>query len=383
MKIRSRTIFTALFAAMAAGKATAQMPRATTATPDPGVLSNTAAIFIRGTVVVDDGSALPKGIAVSSICAGKERIVAYPRADGRFEFRWADNNLAQPDASQARLDQTTSTLGSAGVTTRPGTSVGGAHGDQITNCELGVSQPGYRSSTVNLFNHSSTSNPDVGTISLHRIGSDEGHFISTVALQAPKDAKKAWDDGMTSLQKNQRAEALASFQKAVKIFPEFADAWTRIGILQVQLKQTEPGQSEPGKSAFEKAMTLDSKLIVPWQELGFLASAKADWPETARYLDEAVKLDPTGSSKAWYLDATAHYNLKHYDEAEIGIRKAIELDTKHQNPRGQFLLGLVLIAKEDYKGGSDALRAYMEASPNAGDLDVVRGELERVQALIK
>lgn len=30
--------------------------------------------------------------------------------------------------------------------------------------------------------------------------------------------------GLISLQKNQRAEALASFQKAVKTYPQFADA---------------------------------------------------------------------------------------------------------------------------------------------------------------
>src|SRR5450759_1538120 len=106
-------------------------------------------------------------------------------------------------------------------------------------------------------------------------------------------------------------------------------------------------------------MEIDDKLIAPWRELGFLASAKADWPETARCLDQAVKLDPTGSPRAWYLDATAHYNLKHYDVAEGAARTAIRLDPKHRNPRADFLLGLVLIAKEDYRGGATMLRSYM------------------------
>jgi Tfp pilus assembly protein PilF len=335
-------------------------------------------ILIMGSVVTEDGSPLPRGTSIKSICSGKERIVAYPHSEGKFEFRWGDTSAAaQPDASQADLDSSTSKLGFAGMSTKPGDSLGGVNGDQITNCELGVNAIGYRSSTINLYNHSSTSSPSVGVMVLHRIGANEGHFVSAAAMQAPKDAKKAWDEGMLSLQKNQRPEALESFQKAVKAYPTFADAWLKIGILQVQLKGI-----DAGNDAFLKAMQADEKLVGPWQELGFVAAAKADWPQTAHYLDEAVKLDPVSSPKAWYLDATAHYNLKHYDEAERTARTAIQLDTRHQNPREDFLLGLILIAKEDYKGGATMLKSYMDAAPNAGDLEMVRGELARIQEFI-
>ena len=327
---------------------------------------------------MDDGSDLPRSIAIKSICNGVERVVGTPHADGKFDFQWASKlNMAQHDATQSDLDATTSKLGGSGMSSRTGSSLGGVSGDAIQNCELAVVLPGYRSSRINLYNHSSTSNPNVGIIVLHRFGNDEGYFVSEAVLRAPKDAKKAWDEGLVLLAKNQRPEALASFQKAVKAYPGFADAWLRIGVAELQ-----PKQPEPAKESLRRAMEIDAKLIGPWQEMGFLASTTADWPATAKYLDQAVKLDPTGSSKAWYLDATAHFNLKNYDEAERGVRKAIELDPKNQNPRADFLLGLVLVAKEDYKGGADALRAYIGAVPNAGDLEMVRGELARIQPLI-
>jgi len=352
------------------GSGTAPLPPA-----DLG--DTTRPIRLAGSVVMDDGSDLPRNIAIKSICNGVERVVGTPHADGKFDFQWVSNNMGQPDATQSDLDTTTSKLGGPGMSTRTGSSLGGVSGDQIKNCELAVVLPGYRSSRINLYNHSSTSNPNVGIIVLHRFGNDEGHFVSETTLRAPKDAKKAWDEGLVLLTKNQRPEALASFQKAVKAYPGFADAWLRIGVTELELRQP-----EPAKESFQKAMEIDAKLIGPWLEMGFLASTAADWPSTAKYLDQAVKLDPTGSSKAWYLDATAHFNLKNYDEAERGVRKAIELDPKHQNPRADFLLGLVLIAKEDYKDGADALRAYVGAVPNAGDLEMVRGELARIQPLI-
>jgi tetratricopeptide (TPR) repeat protein len=141
-------------------------------------------------------------------------------------------------------------------------------------------------------------------------------------------------------------------------------------------------QPDPAREAFRHAIELDAKLIGPWQEMGYLAAAASDWPETAKFLDQAIKLDASAPPRVWYLDATAHYNLKHYDDAERGVRKAIELDPKKQNPRADFLLGLVLIAKEDYAGGATSLRAYMEAAPNAPDLEMVRGELTRIQPYI-
>ncbi len=376
--VSSRTTFIALFLlSISSPNAPAQVAKPVVLPPaDMGDTSRP--ILLAGTVVMDDGSALPRGIAISSICGGVNRVVTYPHGDGKFSFRWGDYALAQPDATQSELDTSTSKLGLAGMSTKNGASLGGVNGDQITNCDLGVNMPGYRSSTINLFNHSSTSNPNLGMIVLHRAGETEGHFVSAAAAQAPKDAKKAWDEGMLNLQKNQRPEALASFQKAVRAYPRFADAWVRLGILQAQARAM-----EPAKEAFLNAIQIDNKLIVPWQELGFLASLKADWVETAHYLDEAVKLDPVGSPKAWYLDATAQYNLKHYNEAEGAVRNAIRLDTRRQNPRADFLLGLVLIAKEDYKGGATMLQSYIDATPHAEDLEMVRGELARIQEFIK
>ena len=101
---------------------------------------------------------------------------------------------------------------------------------------------------------------------MQRLVSDEGHFISETAMQAPKDAKKAWDEGLVLLTKNQRPEALASFQKAVKAYPKFADARLRIGITQVQLKLVEPAKESFRKAnmALGNLSNLHTQTQYPW-----------------------------------------------------------------------------------------------------------------------
>ena len=62
------------------------------------------------------------------------------------------------------------------------------------------------------------------------------------------------------------------------------------------------------------------------------------------------------SPMAWYFSALANYNLGRFEQAEHSVRAELNLD---KNPGAEYVLGLVLIARKDYKGGADALRTYL------------------------
>ena len=71
-------------------------------------------------------------------------------------------------------------------------------------CDLQAKLNGYRSQTVSLAGRRPMDDPNVGTILLHRNGpAEEGKTVSMVSLQAPKDAKKAYDKGMDVGQEEQ------------------------------------------------------------------------------------------------------------------------------------------------------------------------------------
>jgi tetratricopeptide (TPR) repeat protein len=338
-------------------------------------------ILISGKVVMDDGSPVPPNITIQRVCSGMVHSVAYTDSKGRFSFQWGQaNSMMLADASDAGSGSRQSTNSGFGGSQSAGGSNALAtdpFSNRMINCELRAELGGYRSDTVNMFRGSRMDNPDIGSIFLHRLAGVEGASISATSFLAPKDARKAYEKGLQSLLKNKPEDAMKDFEKAVAVYPKYADAWMSLGKVLVQQKSY-----QPAKDALTKALDADSKLVGPYVELGLLSAQQQQWEDSAKYLDRAVKLDPIDFPQAWYADAVADYNLKRYDAAEVSARQAIKLDPKHQNARADYLLGMVLIAKKNYADAAAELKTFMKATPNAPDLETVKEQLAELEKLL-
>jgi tetratricopeptide (TPR) repeat protein len=338
-------------------------------------------IYISGKVVMEDGSPVSPNITIERICGGIPKTVAYTDSNGRFSFSWSDRSMIVTDASDAGSGRAgSSNSGGFGSSQ----SAGGANslaadpfGSRMMNCELRANLAGYTSDAVSLFNRKSADSPDIGAIVMHRIAGVEGLSISVTSMNAPKEAKKAYEHGLQSLLKNKPADAAKDFEKAVAIYSKYADAWVSLGKLRIEQQAI-----EPARAALLKAMEADPKLVAPYIELGLLAAKDANWQESGKYLDRAVELDPADFPRAWYADAVANYNLKRYDAAEKSAREAVKLDPRHANPRSGYLLGLVLAEKRDYAGAAAELSAYVKLAPNAPDLAQVKDQLVQIEKLM-
>jgi tetratricopeptide (TPR) repeat protein len=344
--------------------------------------NTTRPIYISGKVVIEDGATVSPNIAIERICGGIPKTVAYTDSGGRFSFQWGgDRSMSVTDASDAGSGRSGSPssggFGSSQSAGGANTLAADPFGNRMMNCELRASAAGFSSDTASLVNRKAADNPDVGTIVLHRLAGVEGSSISVTSMLAPKDAKKAYAQGLQSLLKNKPNDAARDFEKAVAIYPKYADAWVNLG--KVRLEQN---AIEPARAALKKAMEADPKLVAPYVELGLLAAKDANWQDSGKYLDRAVELDPVDFPQAWYADAVADYNLKQYDAAEKSAREAVKLDPKHANPRSDYLLGLVLAEKRDYTGAAAELTAYVKLAPNAPDLAQVKDQLGQIEKLM-
>jgi regulator of sirC expression with transglutaminase-like and TPR domain len=61
--------------------------------------------------------------------------------------------------------------------------------------------------------------------------------------------------------------------------------------------------------------------------------------------------------------------------ARIGAR----LDTRHNIPRINYLLGLILAQKDDFQGAAENLRLYLQFSPTATDTAKVQQQLAEIE----
>jgi tetratricopeptide (TPR) repeat protein len=339
-------------------------------------------INISGRVAIEDGAALPPSITIQRVCGGIPKTVAYTDSKGRFSFQWGDRNAVVADAADAGSG-TARNAGPGGFGSAQ--STGGANpmatdpfGNRMMNCVLSASLAGFSSDNIDLFNRRAADNPDLGVILLHRMAGVAGSSISMTSMMAPKDAKKAYEHGLHSLLKNKSGDAAKDFEKAVAVYPGYADAWVELG--KARLEQQ---KAAPARDALLKAVEADPKLVTPYVELGLLAAKDANWQDSGKYLDRAVELDPVDFPQAWYADAVANYNLKKYDTAEKSARAAVKLDPRHVNPRSDYLLGLVLAEKKDYAGAAAELTAYLKLAPNAPDLAQVKDQLGEIEKLME
>ena len=325
-------------------------------------------IFLSGKVVLDDGTAPPEPVVVERVCNGQPRPEGYTDSKGRFSFQLGQNMGMIPDAS---VGSAADSMGGFGSTSGSfGRSRTGVTERDLMGCELRATLPGFRSDVVNLAGRRLMDNPDVGTIVLRRLGNVEGTTISATTLQAPKDARKAFEKATEALRKKKTDEAQKNLEKAVQLYPQYATAWYELGALYQQ--QNNAAQA---REAYGKSLAADAKFMKPYLQLALLAAQEQKWQEVADTTDRLLALDAYDYPRAWFFNAVANFNLRKIDAAEKSIRQGLKLDTQHSIPKLNHLLGIILFNKQDFTGASEHLRSYLQHAPNAQDADTVRKQL--------
>jgi tetratricopeptide (TPR) repeat protein len=341
-------------------------------------------IFLSGKVVMEDGTPPPDSVVIERVCNGVARPEAYTDSKGRFSFQLGQNMGMMQDASVSSAD--------SGF---PGQTMGGMPGGmsrggmnrgvterELMGCELRASLAGYRSEIVNLAGRRMFDNPDVGTIILRRLGNVEGTTISMTSLQAPKDAKKAFEKARDLLQKNKKndpkkiEQAQKELEKAVQVYPKYAVAWFELGRLAEGRNDV-----EGARKSYAEALSADSKFISPYLHMALLSAKENKWQDVADTTDRIVKLNPVDFPQAFFYNAVANYNLGKKDAAERSAVEAVKLDTQHRWPQAEHLLGALLAEKQDYTGAADRLRNYLKFAPNAQNSGRVREQLAEIEKL--
>ena len=340
-------------------------------------------IFLAGKVVTDDGSALPSGVTIERVCGGSVHKEANVTAGGDFSFQMGRNatNAITPDASD-----TTGSLNIPGMprsrndpdtafsVSGPGAAPEIERERELSLCEVRAAAAGMRSSVISLAGRHTLDNPDIGTIVLTHTERVQGTTISVTTYRAPKAARKAKESAQKLLKKGKADEAQAQLEKAVQIYPQFAEAWFELGLLHEKQKR-----SAEARQAFDHAIAADERYVSPYIEVAMLAGGESKWQEVADITDRALALDPLDYPVGYYYNAVANYNLKRYDAAERSALKALRFDPQHRFANLHFILARVLVRKGDLNGAAEELKSYLQYAPQATDAQEARSELTEIE----
>jgi tetratricopeptide (TPR) repeat protein len=230
------------------------------------------------------------------------------------------------------------------------------------SCPVTIKLAGYRTMDATLHNGA--------VIVLKRIGDHEGSTVSMTSLNAPKEARKAYEKGAAAMSESRWVAAQKSFEKAVEQYPQYAQAWCDLGeALHAQ------SQGKEARAAWDKAIEADPKYLKTYLQSARLALEEGRTQDALETTNRALEQNPFEFPGIYFFNAVAHFNLKQMDAAEKSVLQAIEHDRLHEIPRAESLLGSILANRADWKGALDHFNKYLEYSPTAADAANVKKQI--------
>jgi tetratricopeptide (TPR) repeat protein len=226
--------------------------------------------------MTEDGSIPSDTVMIERVCPGGSlRTEGYTDSKGYFSIEVGNEQGIFQDASETAGMSGSGMGGPAGIGGSPTGQRGGVLGEQrYAACDLRAKATGYRSQTVSLANRRPMDDPNIGIILLHREGRDEGSTISAVSLAAPHEARRAFEHGLQAVKKNKTDEAEKDFEKAIAVYPKYANAWNELGRLQMGR-----GQNDAARQSFDNAIKADPKYVNPYLQLSLIALRTSNWRE--------------------------------------------------------------------------------------------------------
>lgn len=154
--------------------------------------------------------------------------------------------------------------------------------------------------------------------------------VPAETLRIPENARKEFEHGSRLLnEKKDLSRSIAAFQRAIQMYPGYAEAYFLMGTAQVQA-----GASAAAEASLRKAIDLNARMSAPYYPLALLLFGERRYAEEEKLLLEAQKLDP-GDWRFPFELARCHAQQSQWDTA---LRYGLEASGRDNVPSKIHLL---------------------------------------------
>jgi tetratricopeptide (TPR) repeat protein len=190
-------------------------------------------------------------------------------------------------------------------------------------------------------------------------------MVSARELRIPEKAARAFYKGAELLAAREPARSILEFQKAIKAFPGFYEAYYKLGVAQLDLQR--PAEAE---TAFNKSIELsEARFAPPYFALGLTLCNENQLAEAETTIRVGLGLDPDDAAgnftMAWVL-----FTASRLVEAEQSARQAIQHSANFA--MAYLLLGQIHRQQQKFSALVDDLDAYLKLAPNGPRSDAAR-----------
>lgn len=208
-------------------------------------------------------------------------------------------------------------------------------------------------------------------------GPESQSSVSLHELSVPAKARSAFAKGADMLAKSNPdyGRAIAHFQRAIKEFPSYYEAYTEMSIAQFRQGDSR-GADESLRKAAELSENHYAKAMALLAELLNSQNRFAEAESAARQAIAADGISWRGHCQL----ARALSGLQQPSEAEASANRALGLDPG--NPMVSLVLGNIHVQERDYVAAAHDFDQYLERVPSGPQSDMVRKSRDQIQRVL-
>jgi tetratricopeptide (TPR) repeat protein len=240
---------------------------------------------------------------------------------------------------------------------------------------LRVYKPGYRTTEVNVDIRRGETN-----ISVHaQLNREQGDapalnvgVVSARALSIPQPALTATQKGLQALnEKKDARQAVLFFKEAIRLFPEYYEAYFMFGVAEMQLKEYDEAQK-----AFEKAIELNPQYVRPYYPLAVLLTSRKRHEDAERLLLRAIEIDAQNWEGPFELSRS-------FANRQLWEKALHYGEMAHSRPNPATKVHLLMADLYSNTGQKDKaikeLEKFIRLDPNSSFLPKVKAALEQLR----
>jgi Flp pilus assembly protein TadD len=173
----------------------------------------------------------------------------------------------------------------------------------------------------------------------------------------PAEASKEFDAGQKAVNGNNFAGAIPHLQKAISLYPRYAEAYQLLGVAQLQTQQ-----GTQAESSLVKALEIEDRMPRVQYLLGVLYAKTNRANLAEKPFSRFADLDPQNPD-AYFELAKVCFALNKFPDAEMHARKSIELN--ETNTGVYTVLGYALLRQSKPKDAKQAFQQFLKLDPNS------------------
>ncbi len=198
--------------------------------------------------------------------------------------------------------------------------------------------------------------------------------VSANALQAPAKARDEYAKACSDLHSLKLSQAESHLRKSVRLYPDYAEAWTVLG--QVLAAQTRLSDAE---SACAQASIADAHFAPAQLCLADLSAQQDHWRDALDHADRAILIAPVQNVFGQYYCALSYFHLNRLSDAEHTALLTADSDRTHRVPEVHLLLAQIYGQKRDFASATAQLREFLLVAPQSSAAPSVQRTLAQLE----